>query len=66
MTRVEQLEQQVLDLSETELAQFRRWFIEADALIWDRRFEADVQAGKLDALAEKALRAHHKGETTPL
>ena len=66
MTRVEQLERQVLDLSETELAQFRRWFIEADFQIWNRRLERDAAAGKLDALAEKALRAHARGESTPL
>ncbi len=66
MSRVELLERQVNELSEQELAEFRRWFAEFDAEVWDRQFEADVQAGKLDALAEKALRAHAAGETTKL
>ena len=58
MSRVEVLENQVKALSEQELIEFRRWFAEFDAQAWDRQFEADVKAGKLDALAEKALRAH--------
>lgn len=66
MSRVEVLEQQIKSLSEQELAEFRRWFAEFDAEAWDRQFEADVKAGKLDALAEKALRAHEAGETIEL
>jgi len=62
--KVEELERQVKDLSAEELAEFRRWFAEFDALEWDRQFESDVRAGKLDALAERALRAHDAGQTT--
>ncbi len=64
MSRVEVLESQIKELSEQELTGFRRWFAEYDAHMWDRQFEADVKAGKLEALAEKALRAHAAGETT--
>ena len=66
MSRVEVLETQVKELSDQELVEFRRWFAEFDAQVWDRQFEADVKAGKLDALAEKALRVHAAGETTKL
>ncbi len=66
MSRVELLERQVNELSEQELAEFRSWFAAFDAEAWDRQLEADVEAGKLDALAEKALRAHAAGETTKL
>jgi hypothetical protein len=62
--KVEELERQVKDLSAEELVEFRRWFAEFDALEWDRQFESDVRAGKLDALAERALRAHDAGQTT--
>ena len=43
---------------------FRRWYAAFDAETWDRQFEADVKAGKLDALADKALRDHNSGQTT--
>lgn len=66
MGKIEALERQVQALSSEELAAFRRWFAEFDAEIWDQQFEADVKAGKLDALAEKALRAHAAGQSTKL
>ena len=66
MSKIEALERQVQDLSEEELAAFRRWFAEFDAEVWDRQFEADVKAGKLDALAEKALQDHAAGRSTQL
>jgi len=53
-------------LSPEELAQFRAWFLEFDWATWDHQIERDVQAGRLDALAEKALRDHAAGKTTPL
>lgn len=40
--------------------------MEFDAADWDRQFEADVQTGKLDALADRALRDHAAGLTTKL
>lgn len=66
MSKVENLEREIQQLSPEELAEFRRWFAEFDAQIWDRQFAADVAAGKLDSLAEKALRAHAAGESTEL
>jgi hypothetical protein len=66
MSKVEQLEQQVQSLSDEELAQFRAWFHEFDWAMWDRQFERDIVAGRLDALGEKALRDHASGKTTPL
>lgn len=66
MSKVENLEREIQQLSPEELAEFRRWFAEFDAQIWDRQFAADVAAGKLDSLAENALRAHAAGESTEL
>jgi hypothetical protein len=66
MGKVEKLEQEVQALSPAELAEFRTWFLEYDWAAWDRQLERDVQAGRLDDLAEKALRDHAAGKTTPL
>ena len=55
MVSVESIEQAVAQLSPLELAEFRRWFAQFDADAWDAQIEADAAAGKLDALAEKAL-----------
>jgi hypothetical protein len=66
MARVEDIEQQLRELSPEELAEFREWFAAFDAEVWDRQFDADVDAGKLDPLAERALRAHAAGRSTKL
>ena len=66
MSKVEAIEQQIEKLSADELAAFRRWYAAFDAEDWDRQFEADVKAGRLDALADQALRDHTTGQTKPL
>ncbi len=54
MSGLEQLEQQVLQLSPEDLAKFRVWFIELDHQLWDKQIETDVAAGKLDSLIAEA------------
>lgn len=66
MGKVESIEQQIKALSAGELTQLRTWFLEFDWALWDRQFDRDVAAGKLDALAKKALQDHSAGKTTPL
>ncbi len=66
MSKVESIEQQIKALSPEELAQLRAWFDEFDWAVWDRQIERDAAAGKLDALAEKALQDYAAGKTTPL
>lgn len=66
MGKVEKLEQQIEALSPEELAQFRAWFLEFDWAAWDAQLQSDVRAGRLDAVAEKALADHRARKTTPL
>lgn len=66
MSKVESIEQQIEKLSPAELAAFRRWYAAFDAEAWDSQFEADVKAGKLDALADKALQSHAAGKSTKI
>ncbi|HEV8308568.1 MAG TPA: hypothetical protein VGW35_12975 [Methylomirabilota bacterium] len=66
MGKIENLEEQILALSSEELTRFREWFAQLDAEAWDRQLEADAKAGKLDRLAERALRAHPAGQSTEL
>ena len=60
------LEKAVVKLSPPELAEFRAWFFEFDADAWDRQFEEDVAAGRLDTIADEALREHREGRTSEL
>jgi hypothetical protein len=66
MSKVENIEQEVQDLTPAELAAFRAWFLEFDAQVWDRQIEEDVRKGKLDKLAEEALAAHRAGKSKEL
>ncbi len=61
-----EIERAVSQLSREELAKIRAWFAEFDAANWDRQFETDVAAGRLDALADKALKDLRKGNYTDL
>ena len=66
MTKVENLEREVRDLSARELANFREGFAEFDAAEWDRQIEEDVGSGKLDRLADAALADHNAGRSRKL
>lgn len=66
MSRIEEIESAVAELPKEELTRFREWFAEFEARVWDRELEEDVAAGRLDRLAEKALRDHRSGHSTEL
>ncbi len=55
VANVETIKEAVRQLSPEALADFRAWFIEFDAGVWDRQFEEDVAGGRLDRFAEEAL-----------
>jgi len=66
MSKVEDIVGRVRDLTAAELRSFRNWFTQFDADLWDEQFKADVHTGKLDELAERALRDHQAGRSTEL
>jgi hypothetical protein len=66
MTTTEDIEKAVEQLPPRELARFRAWFEEFDAARFDTAIEKDARAGKLEALAEEALTAHHAGRSREL
>ena len=55
MSRVERIERAVEALAPSEKAAFAAWFERHQAEAWDRQIEDDVRAGRLDALADRAL-----------
>ena len=66
MTGVTELQKAILDLSETEYTELRRWLRDQDWERWEREFDEDVRAGRLDVLAADALRAKAKGDVRAL
>ena len=66
MATVSELQKAILGLSDAEYTQLIRWLRDQDWERWEREFEEDVRAGKLDALAAEALEAKAKGELKDL
>ena len=66
MGTVLEIESAIAKLSREELSTLRAWFKEFDAETWDRQFEEDVKAGRLDALADEALRDLREGRCIDL
>ena len=66
MSGVTEIEQAVQKLPPQELAKFRAWFAQFDATRWDRQFEDDAAAGRLDAMAQEALNELRNGRCTDL
>jgi len=55
MTKLEQIEKSIAELSAEDLAKLQAWLEEFREEMWDRQIKSDVKAGKLDKLAEEAL-----------
>jgi hypothetical protein len=66
MSTVEEVESAVSGMSPEELSRFRKWFQQFDADSWDRQFEEDVAAGRLDRLADQAIEDYRAGRCTEL
>ena len=66
MSNVQELEMAVSQLSANELFQFSEWFEEFVADQWDKKIEADILAGRLDAAGKRADDEFLAGRASPL
>jgi hypothetical protein len=66
MSDVKSIERAVQALQPAELAEFRQWFAEFDAIAWDDQIEQDAKSGKLDRLASEALADFKTGQVRGL
>ena len=66
MSTLQDIERAITQLPREQLAALRDWFAEFDAKDWDRQFEEDVAAGRLDALGDDALKDLREGRCTDL
>jgi hypothetical protein len=63
---LDELKTAVSRLGEVELTAFARWFEEYLADAWDRRLEADIQAGRLEDAGRRADADFEAGRCKPL
>jgi hypothetical protein len=66
MGNVKSIEKAVESLPPADLAEFRRWFAEFDAIAWDKQIEQDAASGKLEGLAAEALADFRAGSAREL
>ncbi|WP_398464982.1 hypothetical protein [Tardiphaga sp.] len=66
MSKVEDIEKAVESLPPAELAKFRAWFEAFDAAEFDRKIAEDAEAGRLDRLADEALKEQRTGRSREL
>lgn len=66
MTTIHEIEDAVAHLPEDDLRRFREWFEEFVSDLWDRQIETDAKAGKLDKIADQALKDYRAGRCTEL
>ena len=66
MTTLDDIERAVERLSADKLAEFRAWFEIFDAAQFDAKLDRDMSGGKLDQLAEEAIRDFHAGRAKEL
>lgn len=63
---LQELEAAVTQLPVEDLTAFARWFDEYLADAWDRRIEADILAGRLEEIGQRADAAFNAGQCEPL
>jgi hypothetical protein len=63
---LKELETAVTQLPAEELSVFAQWFEEYVADAWDRRIEADIQAGRLEQACGRADADFEAGRCKPL
>lgn len=66
MSTVHEIETAIAKLSRDEFLAFRDWFSEFDAAALDTQFEEDALAGRLNALADEAIRDLREGRCRDL
>ena len=66
MTTVEAITAAIADTPPEQVTQVRKWLNERVEAEWDAQIEQDERAGRLDALADRALAEYRAGRTRPL
>ena len=61
-----EIEKAITQLSSKDFHRLREWFEEFEAQQWDDQIERDAKAGKLDRIAEQALKDYRAGKAKEL
>ena len=63
---VKEIENAIVSLPPTEIAELAKWFEEYHAQLWERQIEQDLKSGRLDTLLEEAKQDLESDRCNPL
>ena len=63
---IEDIEKEITELPQDQLKRFRAWYEKFDSDAWDEQLETDINSGKLDTFADKAIVDHAAGKSKKL
>jgi hypothetical protein len=63
---IREIEIAIAQLAPRDLAELTAWLVEYHAKVWDRKIEADLGAGRLDAVLADVDREYDAGLARPL
>lgn len=66
LMRLQEIEAAIRQLPASDLARLTAWLDAYNAAAWDAQIEADLEAGRLDALLDEVDREYEAGRATPL
>ena len=63
---IKEIENAIVNLPPTEIAELAKWFEEFHAKVWDDQIKRDLKAGHLDSLLEEAKDDFESDRCNPL
>jgi hypothetical protein len=63
---IREIEVAITQLAPHDLAELTAWLVEYHAKVWDQKFDADLEAGRLDAVLAYVDREYEAGLARPL
>ena len=63
---ITEIEQAITQLSPQDFGRLREWFEEFEAQQWDEQIERDAKSGRLDKIAEQAIKEYRAGKAKEL
>ena len=64
--QVQEIIENIQKLPKEELKSLFRWIEEFEQKLWDKEFEEDVKSGKLNKLAQQAIKDYKAGKCQEL
>lgn len=62
----EEISEEIMRLPQDQLQKFREWYEVFDSEKWDDQIASDAADGKLDSIADRAMKEYKAGKSRPI